>query len=275
MLGLGLGVNKPVFLNAGGVDPDAQAAIDEILAQGGSLTEDQQLAIDGLVKEFKAEGPINTTTDYWSKIAQWYMVVGGTANAHLVDLKSATVIGSFSGGWTHNVNGALGNGTNGYWDTTFQADNSLPTTSQCFYVRVGNNFASGQKQIFWGGNSATGLSGAGLFVNYPFGFNFGYGVSGNRQTGLAAVANTIASYCLRRNSGNIYADIDGVNYNTVADAHLANTTSISINARNYNGTIGDYCDGLIQAWGAMTYITQPESLQLDTIDSAFQAAMGR
>lgn len=95
----------------GGYDPDAQAFITAI----GTLTTPQQDAVNDLVVAMKAAG-------VWSKGIVYYPMVGGTATAHKWNLfnpldTDAAFRGTFGGGWTHNANGAQGNGINGYLQT--------------------------------------------------------------------------------------------------------------------------------------------------------------
>jgi hypothetical protein len=102
-------------------DPDAQAFIT-----AASITDPtQQSAINQLVLDLKGYS-------IWTKFDALYPFVGGTASAHKFNLKNpldtnAAFRLSFLGGWTHSVNGALPNGTNGYADTFL---NDLSNLSQ-------------------------------------------------------------------------------------------------------------------------------------------------
>ena len=103
------------------VDPDAQAFIT-----AAAITDPtQQSAINQLVVDLKGYG-------VWTKMKGIWPFVGGTASAHKFNLKNpldtnAAFRLSFLGGWTHSVNGALPNGTNGYADTFL---NDLSNLSQ-------------------------------------------------------------------------------------------------------------------------------------------------
>jgi hypothetical protein len=95
------------------VDPDAQAFI----TAAGITDPTQQTAINTLVVGLKADG-------LWTPMQALYPFVGGTATTHKYNLKdprdldAAYRIG-FSGGWTHNSNGALGNAINTIADTYY------------------------------------------------------------------------------------------------------------------------------------------------------------
>jgi hypothetical protein len=102
-------------------DPDAQAFIT-----AAAITDPtQQAAINTLVVDLKGYS-------IWSKMKALYPFVGDTASTHKFNLKNpldtnAAFRLSFLGGWTHSVNGALPNGTNGYADTFL---NDLSNLSQ-------------------------------------------------------------------------------------------------------------------------------------------------
>jgi len=50
----------------------------------------------------------------------WYPRIGGTADAHAVDLVTGATQGSWFGGLTHDGGGTEGNGSTGYFDTGIQ-----------------------------------------------------------------------------------------------------------------------------------------------------------
>lgn len=100
-------------------DPDAQAFIDAV----GTLSTAQEAAVNQLVLDMKTAG-------VWSKGYAYYPMVGGTATTHKWNLfnpvdSNAAFRGVFHGGWTHNANGAKGNGTNGAMDTFLKPSTSL------------------------------------------------------------------------------------------------------------------------------------------------------
>jgi hypothetical protein len=74
-----------------------------------SITDERQRqAIHNLVTDLKAKF-------LWDKVFTFYPFVGGSTASHAYELKSPfTNSLTFSGGWTHNSSGALGNGSNTY-----------------------------------------------------------------------------------------------------------------------------------------------------------------
>lgn len=85
--------------------------------QNAGITNQTQInAIHNLARELKY-------TKLWDKLKFVYPFVGGTAQAHKLNLKDPRDLPeayglSFSGGWTHSSTGALPNGTNA-WANTF------------------------------------------------------------------------------------------------------------------------------------------------------------
>jgi len=117
-------------------DPDAQAFIT-----AAAITDPtQQSAINTLVVGLKAD-------DLWTNMQAIYPFVGGTATTHKYNLKDPRDLNaayrlSFSGGWTHSVDGALGNGVNNICDTNYVglqtgeigAYNNSPNTFSSLYL---------------------------------------------------------------------------------------------------------------------------------------------
>lgn len=114
------------------VDPDAQAFI----TAAGITDATQKSAINNLVIGMKADG-------LWTKMKAIYPIVGGSAFAHAVNLKTPGTFNlSFATGVTHSANGMLGNGTTGYANTNFNPNTNGATLNShhvSFYSRTNNN----------------------------------------------------------------------------------------------------------------------------------------
>jgi hypothetical protein len=120
------------------VDPDAQAFIT-----AAAITDPtQQSAVNQLVVDLKGYG-------VWTKMKALYPFVGGTASQHKFNLKNPLDTDAafrlvFNGGWTHSVNGALPNGTNGYADTYFiPSTNFTSLNNKSFGNYIGTNTNNG------------------------------------------------------------------------------------------------------------------------------------
>jgi hypothetical protein len=123
------------------------------LAAAGIDTIPQQTAIDTLVVGLKAN-------NLWDKMVVIYPFIGGSATSHKYNLKDPRDTNDayrllFSGGWTHNNNGILGNGGN-TTANTFLAENTLNLYSGhlSIYNRT-NTVADGADLV--GGNSSIRL----------------------------------------------------------------------------------------------------------------------
>jgi hypothetical protein len=186
------------------IDPDAQAFI----TTAGITNTTQQNAIDNLVIGLKADG-------LWEPMNAIYPFVGGTASKHQWNLKNLSNYNLvFGGGWTHNANGAEGNGIDTYADTNFGLDQGQIGV----YNRGGvaifgtqNNYQNvpeedypiyGSPQIYSVINSNSGYS---YFTNTgPQ--NFGYEFQGrvnstgtNLNLGLLSLAGNNSQTTLYRN----------------------------------------------------------------------------
>lgn len=120
-----------------GIDPDAQAFFDRVIAAGGSLTTTEKIAVNQLVLDIKSYS-------IWTKMKAIYPMVGASAAACAQNLKSSSFTGTFNGGITYLSTGVQGNGSTGYFDTTVKPNQqlSLNSTHISFYCNqvpnVGN-----------------------------------------------------------------------------------------------------------------------------------------
>jgi len=113
--------NIPSFMGfdkAGFGDPDALAFFARVTAAGGTLSATEKAAVNTLVVDMKSAG-------IWSAMKAIYPMVGASAAACSQNLKSASFAGSFFGGVTFASTGVTGNGTTGYFDTTFNPNTSI------------------------------------------------------------------------------------------------------------------------------------------------------
>jgi hypothetical protein len=94
----------------------------------------QKNSINTLVTDLKGYG-------IWSKMKAIYPFVGGSASSHKFNLKDPRDLDAayrlqFNGGWTHNSNGVIPNGSNGYARTYFVDTNlSINSVSYSIYNR--------------------------------------------------------------------------------------------------------------------------------------------
>ncbi len=150
-------IRRVLFSGNGGHDHDAHAFIEA----AGITNAAQQNAINALVIDLK-------NNNLWSLMLAIYPFVGGTANAHMYNLKNplntdAAYRLSFVGGWTHDSNGVTPNGTTGYANT-FLISNSL--TVNDFHFSFYNRTNVTEVSVDIGAN--TGATNRMLmYVSYP------------------------------------------------------------------------------------------------------------
>jgi hypothetical protein len=147
------GLTDIVGITTPPVDPDAQAFIT-----AAAITDStQQGAINTLVVDLKGYS-------LWTKMKAIYPVVGGSASAHAVNLKTPGTFNlSFSTGWTHSSNGALPNGTSAYADTSVYPNVSLSQNSTHISCYIRTNNTSNEVAI---GSTRTGTNLLNLFPDF-------------------------------------------------------------------------------------------------------------
>lgn len=149
----GSGVVIIRYLTPEFVDEDAIAFFD-----AAEITDEtQKTAITELVIDLKE-------ADVWDKMIAIYPFVGGTASTHKWNLKDPRDLNdayrlTFAGGWTHNANGAISNGTNAYAEMYIQPNlfaNWSTDASMALYSRTAAQGAYDMGSRFGTGH-ATGL----------------------------------------------------------------------------------------------------------------------
>jgi hypothetical protein len=258
-----------LFGQSGGtpVDPDAQAFIT-----AAAITDPtQQSAVNQLVVDLKGYG-------VWTKMKALYPFVGGTASQHKFNLKDPRDLDAafrlvFSGGWTHSVNGALSNGTNGYADTFLNPSISLSrnSTNLSYYSRTNTD----------GNTSEIGVKSAStvyslLQVKYSNAFiasinEFYVSVDNPSNT------NGQGFYLGNRTASNIRN-----NWKNGTKIHTSSSTSqtlpslkIYINAMNNAGTTGFYSNKECAFASIGDGLTDTEASNFYTAVQAFQTTLGR
>ena len=136
---LGIGVD---VWRGGGIDPEAQA----FLTAAGITDPTISNAINRLVLNYKGQGNLNTSVDLWTGSKAIYPFVGGTANSHKFNLKDPRDLDAafrlaFSGGWTHDANGAKPNGTNAYAQTFLVPSSVLSVNNHAASYYSGTNLS--------------------------------------------------------------------------------------------------------------------------------------
>lgn len=144
------------------VDADAQA----FLTAAGITDPTISGAINTLVVQMKAD-------NIWNKMKAIYPMVGGSASTHKWNLKDPRDLDAafrlqFFGGVTHNSNGVLGNGINGYANTFYNPSiNGLLNSAHLSYYSRTQIVGT---EIDFGGYHPT--SNCGNYLAYNYSGNF-------------------------------------------------------------------------------------------------------
>lgn len=141
-------------------DSDASSFSNRV---GTSLSSTQMGAVDYLVKALKATTILNS--NLWSKTRVLYPMVGGTSNAHAMNLRSTSYPVIYtSSGITHDANGITGNGSSGYGNTQFTHNNAGAETNMhlIVYCRTTAPVDAGR---FIGAYNSSGTQRSGLLRN--------------------------------------------------------------------------------------------------------------
>lgn len=219
-----------------GYDPDFVAFWDEVIADGGSLTETEQQATNQLVLDLKNAG-------LWASSFYYiYPFVGGSAAAHKFNLVDPTNINgwelTFSGSPIHNSNGVTFNGTTQYADTGLDPSTDMSQDSKhySFYLRTnGTGFVGA---VMEGGGSFRGDRLSGNFA-------------GTLYHSLSKVSDTVAppgtmtgewlinrtdstTAYVARNDSTVDSDGAATSYNPAGNFYLAARNLIGSGPASYN-----------------------------------------
>lgn len=136
---IGIGIDNARYNS---LDPEAAAFLTAAGITDPTITN----AINRLVKNYKGQGNLNNSVDFWTNAVAVYPMVGGTANTHKFNLKDPRDLNAafrlaFSGGWTHDANGAKPNGTNAYAQTFLIPSSVLNVNNHAVGYYSGTNLS--------------------------------------------------------------------------------------------------------------------------------------
>jgi hypothetical protein len=98
---------------------EARAYLEAVVQAGGTgITSTYSAATITLFTSIVSNG-------LWEKMYRFYPFLGGVANAHSVEGKSAATGITWNGGITHSASGVTGNGTNGFGNVSFNPNSVI------------------------------------------------------------------------------------------------------------------------------------------------------
>ena len=129
-------------------DADATAYINEVIAQGGTLSSAEETAIEAFYTNLKSAG-------IYTKLHVFYPFLGGTSTSNAVEGKDpgGTYDISFVGTWQHSITGSSTTQTAG-----FHAETNFNPSASADLV---NNFSFGVYTLAPGGGTGNGYHGLG------------------------------------------------------------------------------------------------------------------
>jgi len=242
--------------------PDADATA--FLTAAGITDPTTSTAVQNLTKDLKNYG-------IWTKMKALYPFVGGTATTHKYNLKDPRDLDAafrlqFFGGWTHSINGALPNGSNGYANTyiNLATMNSINDISYGYYC-LDNNASNGSFGWGVGGN-----------INNEFWIRYGdskkYGYLFDSANDGGATADCRGFNAMSRTAFNVkYIQIN----NSITT--YSSTSSGTLISRNFIFAHGS--QGYESRTNALGFIgnglTNTEAANYYTAVQAFQTTLGR
>lgn len=249
-----------LFNNGSQYDPDAAA----FFTAAGITDPTQKSAVNTLVTSLKANS-------LWSKFNAIYPMVGGTATTHKYNLKDPRDLDAafrldFIGGFTHDADGALPNGTTGYANTFLSPISTL--TSNDIHM----SFFSGIQNTTSGMEFGADVNGLNLAIDFT-GLGFLIGLDGI----LSFVANpdTIGLGILNHTGGNGKGYFEAVEMVTqVRPAYTLPTATLFMFAEN-RGTIAHYSSKQCKFASIGSAFSVGEITTFDTIINTFQTDLGR
>jgi hypothetical protein len=248
------------------IDPDAQAFLTAAAITDPTITS----AIDTLVVQLKADG-------IWTKMKALYPFVGGTATTHKYNLKNpldtdAAFRLTFSGGWTHSVNGVQGNLTNAFADTYLVPSTNLVTDNHVS-IYLNTLFTTGLAPYNIGAyNSETqamAIRAMGNFDNISRTYNYS----------AINIANTIgntAGFWLNNIISSNHRQLrNNVLRSSATKTGTVPTQKVYLGALNFNGTANFFTNQRIALSTIGDNLTATEEGNLYTAVQAFQTTLSR
>jgi hypothetical protein len=262
--------------------PNVETFLAQLSANSFNATRAQADALNNLVWSLVG-------IQIWSKMKIVYPMIGGTAATHkfnLVDPRDADAAFrlTFSGTWTHNSDGAKGDGTSAWADTYLVPGTSLTTTSghMSYYSRI-----QGQEpdDIEMGCQNATTTITTLVIARSTTNLSsFRFGVSSatpNASPTLSGTSTQGLFLGVQNGSGvndrNIYRNgVKGTTGLGAGTPTLPATAKLALNAINTNNTTRANFSSKQCAFASVgDGLTDLEVQNFYTIVQAYQTALGR
>jgi hypothetical protein len=217
--------NTPSSSPGPAFDPDAAAYLSAVVTAGGSVTSPMSAATNNMFLALKSNA-------LYSKLLILSPMMGGTAASMAINGKTpGTYNITWSAGWTFDVSGATGNGSNTYGDFGLFANDANITTNDTHagvYITKPSTSPTSNEVEFGGTTAASGYLGGFIL---PAGTNPVYKVIYNSGlSGPAYPDNNMRHAIINRQSAIRNVWTNGVKYDEI-------TTDL-ISAENHKQMLG-------------------------------------
>jgi len=248
-----------------GFDPDAQAFFDRVIAAGGSLSGNEQSAVNQLVLNMKSAG-------IWTAMKAIYPMVGASAAACSRNLKSDDFNGTFASGASFSSGGYDPNGS-GYMDTTLVPNGNLLQNSvhlaQYFPVKPNDAIQIGVADSGFNNSlyAIWNVPGLGIISRINQAVDTFFGQTG-LPNGLGIVTRTASNVSKYYSNNSLIATSTGFSQGLAS-------FSITLGGRNVAGNITDKSTGIQSFVSIGDGLTDTQASNLYTAVQAFQTTLGR
>jgi hypothetical protein len=268
------------YVDSGGLDPDAQAYINQVISVGGSLSATEISAVNQLTLDLKSAG-------IWNSFDIFLPVLGSTAASckiNLIEPSNATYDWDYLGTPTFSATGVKGNGTDA-------AVRALWKMNDLVKSQVGNAHWSSYQKYY---SSSTGNLNGVFDVGATF---FIHGVGFGQNTGFGGGNNGIYSGQIQGGSANQY---DGFLYGEAENSSsekiyiqnslylTANTAQSALGANAGHALLAIYFHGYnadnvydlrspneLRSFSIGSYLDTAQRNAYYTAIQAFQTTLGR
>jgi hypothetical protein len=250
-----------------GLDADALAFLTAAGITDPTITD----AINTLVVDLK-------TASLWANLGALYPMVGGTANTHKYNLKDPRDLNAayrlnFTGGWTHNADGAKPNGINAHASTFFNFNAEGLNNDSLFMVYLTDNIVTNTVAPIIIGAFASGVGGTFLRT---------FGTSGNTTNcshyNTATAANTqlqTDGFWLASRLGSAGKLFRNDNFIMNNSGGAAANFNVFLGALNNAGTASNLAEQPIGLAALGSALDDTEASTMYTIIQDFQTALNR
>jgi hypothetical protein len=273
--------NSNTLTGIGTVPTVSDADAQSFLNAAGISNTTQANAVNSLVIGLKADG-------IWTGMKAIYPFVGGTASTHKYNLKDPRDLDAayrlqFNGGITHDANGALPNGINGYADTYLNPSLALSNNSIHFSVYMRNFIPYNANDIgveIWEGDYEEGVPGPKNLINRNYNDQFFYANGGTNESGIASITSFLGNFLTTRtDASQVRAFQNGTLKGSLTAASNNSYFNMYLMGINYVYTyLGSFLQPGTSQMSFATIgdgLTNPQVANLNTRIQTFQTSLSR